>query len=364
MFDLGLTLPFTLGLVTAINPCGFAMLPTWIGYFLTGDAADREDRPEQVLRGLLVSLVMASAFVLVFGTLGLAVTHLVTEESVARRTPWITVLIGLLLIGYGMALLTGRKIPLPIPKPRRGPGSSELWSVFGFGVSYAVVSVGCAAPIFLLQVAGSFGRDGILEGTATYLAFAAGMTAVVASLTLSLALARGGLVRHLRRLLPFMDRIATLTLVLGGAYLVVYGVYEIRLLRNPGTPSNPIVDAVTDLQTHLTNWVAQTGGARVGLALWLVILTAVVWGVAPALTGEARRAGWTITGAVWLLAEGAGHRGDLVVLPVGKLTMDWPARIANWAGAPGRGAVPLEALLTLAVAATLIILIRPAFRRR
>ena len=364
MFDLGLTLPFTLGLVTAINPCGFAMLPTWIGYFLAGDAADREDRPEQVLRGLLVSLVMAGAFILVFGTLGLAVTHLVTEESIARRTPWITVLVGLFLIGYGLALLTGRRVRLPIPMPRRGPESSELWSVFGFGVSYAIVSVGCAAPIFLLQVAGSFGRDGILEGTATYLAFAAGMTAVITSLTLSLALARGGLVRHLRRLLPFTDRIGTLILVLGGAYLVVYGVYEIRLLRNPGTPSNPIVDAVTDLQTHLTNWVAQTGGASVGLALWLVALTAVVWGIGPALSGEARRTAWTITGAAWLLGEGIAHRGDLVVLPVGRLAMDWPARIANWADAPGRGAVPLEVLLTLVVAATLVILVRPAFQRR
>ena len=364
MFDLGLTLPFTLGLVTAINPCGFAMLPTWIGYFLTGDAADREDRPEQVLRGLLVSLVMAGAFVLVFGTLGLAATHLVTEESVARRTPWITVLIGLLLIGYGLALLTGRQVRLPIPKPRRGPGSSELWSVFGFGVSYAVVSIGCAAPIFLLQVAGSFGRDGILEGTATYLAFAAGMTAVVASLTLSLALARGGLVRHLRRLVPFMDRIATLALVLGGAYLVVYGIYEIRLLRNPGTPSNPVVDAVTDLQTHLANWVAQAGGTRVGLALWLVVLTAVVWGIGPALTGEARRTGWTIVGAAWLFGEGVGHRGDLVMLPVGRLAMDWPARIANWTDTPGRWAVPLEALLTLVALATLALFVRPMFRRR
>ena len=180
MFDLGLTLPFTLGLVTAINPCGFAMLPTWIGYFLAGDAADREDRPEQVLRGLLVSLVMAGAFILVFGTLGLAVTHLVTEESIARRPPWITVLVGLFLIGYGLALLTGRRVRLPIPKPRRGPESSELWSVFGFGVSYAIVSVGCAAPIFLLQVAGSFGRAGILDGPAPTLAFAAGGTAAAA----------------------------------------------------------------------------------------------------------------------------------------------------------------------------------------
>ena len=31
-----------LGIVTAINPCGFAMLPTWLGYFLGRDnAADR-----------------------------------------------------------------------------------------------------------------------------------------------------------------------------------------------------------------------------------------------------------------------------------------------------------------------------------
>ena len=44
--------------------------------------------------------------------------------------------------------------------------------------------------------------------------------------------------------------------------------------------------------------------------------------------------------------------------------LDWPARIANWADAPGRGAVPLEVLLTLVVAATLVILVRPAFQRR
>ena len=364
MFDLGLTLPFTLGLVTAINPCGFAMLPTWLGYFLAGDAADREDRPEQVLRGLLVSLVMAGAFVLVFGTLGLAVTHLTTEESIARRTPWITVLVGILLIGYGLTLLAGRRIRLPTPKIRRGPGSSELWSVFGFGVSYAIVSVGCAAPIFLLQIAGSFGRDGILEGTATYLAFAAGMTAVVASLTLSLALARGGLVRHLRRLLPFMDRIGTFALVLGGAYLVVYGIYEIRLLRNPATSSNPIVDAVTDLQSHLTNWVVQSGGAQVGLALWLVVLTAMIWGIGPAMTREARQTGWTVVGMAWLLGEGIAHRGELVLFPVGRLILDWPTRMANWVGTPGRWAVPLEALLTLVIVTTLVILARPAFRRR
>lgn len=367
MFDLGLTLPFTLGIVTAVNPCGFAMLPTWIGYFLAGDTADadrREERPEQVLRGLLVSLVMAGAFVLVFGGLGVVVSHLVTEEAIARRTPWITVLLGPLLIAYGLSLLTGREVRLPIPRPRRGPGSSELWSVFGFGASYAVVSIGCAAPIFLLQVAGSFGRDGVLEGTATYLAFAAGMTAVVAALTLSLALARGGLVRNLRRLLPLVERLGAFALVLGGAYLVVYGVYEIRLLRNPGTPSNPVVDAVTELQSHFTTWVTTVGGTRVGLALWLLVLTIIVWGVGPALTQEARRTGWTVAAVAWLLAEGAGHQGELVVLPVARLARDWPARMAGWTDDPGRWAVPLELLVTVAAVTTLALLVRPVLRRR
>ncbi len=364
MFDLGLALPFTLGIVTAVNPCGFAMLPTWIGYFLTGDAADREERPEQVLRGLQVSLVMAGAFVLVFGGLGVVVSHLVTEEAIARRTPWVTVVLGLLLIAYGLALLAGREVRLPLPKPRRGPGSGELWSVFGFGASYAVVSIGCAAPIFLLQVAGSFGRDGVLEGTANYLAFAAGMTAVVAALTLSLALARGGLVRNLRRLLPFVDRLGALALVLGGAYLTVYGIYEIRLLRNPGTPSNPVVDAVTDLQSHLTTWVTTSGGTRVGLALWLVVLTIVVWGVRPVLTQEARRTAWTITGMVWLVAEGAGHRGELVVLPIVRLLAGWPDRMAGWVDDPGRWAVPLEVALTVVAVATVALLVRPALHRR
>ncbi|MCP4850530.1 MAG: hypothetical protein GY900_02205, partial [Actinomycetia bacterium] len=195
MIDVSLALPFTLGIVTAINPCGFAMLPTWLGYFLGSDTADGEARPEQVLRGLSVSLILTAAFVLVFGALGLAVNTVVSEEAIATKTPWVTVILGAAFVPYGLFMLTGRQLRIPFFKPARGPSTTELWSVLGFGVSYAVVSIGCSAPIFLLHVAGSFGRDGIVDGIAVYLAFAAGMAAVVTSLTLSLAVARGGLTR-------------------------------------------------------------------------------------------------------------------------------------------------------------------------
>jgi len=349
MIDVSLALPFTLGIVTAINPCGFAMLPTWLGYFLGRDTADGEARPEQVLRGLSVSLTLTAAFVLVFGALGLAVNTVVSEEAIATKSPWITVILGAAFVPYGLFMLTGRQLRIPFFKPDRGPSTTELWSVLGFGVSYAVVSIGCSAPIFLLHVAGSFGRDGIVDGIAVYLAFAAGMAAVVTSLTLSLAVARGGLARHLRRLLPHFDRIGAVALMLGGSYLIVYGVYEIRILRDARAPSNPIVDSVTDLQSHLTNWAANVGGPRLGLALWLVVATLVAWGLGPALATRPRRWLWLVVGGAWTVAEGLVHRGDLVVIPVGRLIGDWPGRIGNWIDDPVRWATPLEALLTIAV---------------
>ena len=64
MFDIELVLPFSLGIVTAINPCGFAMLPTWLGYFIGRDTADNQARPEQVIRGLFVSLILTTTFVI------------------------------------------------------------------------------------------------------------------------------------------------------------------------------------------------------------------------------------------------------------------------------------------------------------
>ena len=350
MISVGLAVPFTLGIVTAVNPCGFAMLPTWLGYFLGRDTADREARPEQVIRGLSVSLILTGAFVLVFGALGLAVNSIVSEEAIAARTPWVTVVLGMLFVPYGLALLTGRQVRIPFNKAGRGPRGREAWSVLGFGISYAVVSVGCAAPIFLLHVAGSFGRDGIVDGTAVYLAYAAGMAAVVTSLTLSLAIARGGMARHLRRLLPHVDRISAVALMLGGAYLIVYGIYEIRILRNPAVPSNRIVDAVTDLQSHLTNWAAGIGGLRLGLALWLVVATLAVWGISPALATRTRRNTWIFLLGAWVVAEGLFQRGNLVVVPVGRLLLDWPARVSNWVDRPWRWATPLELVVTLVVA--------------
>ena len=128
----------------------------------------------------------------------------------------------------------------------------------------------------------------------------------------SLALARGGIVRNLRKLLPYIDQIGALALLTGGAYLCIYGIYEIRTLNSPGSGANPIVEKISELQSHLTIWISEVGGLEIGLALWLTVITFVLWGLNPAFTGTAKNyLRFSLLG-IWLLIEGVIYKLSLI----------------------------------------------------
>ena len=58
MIDLPLALAFSSGLLAVVNPCGFAMLPAYLGYFIGAD--DGELRPFQaVVRAVVVAVTVA-----------------------------------------------------------------------------------------------------------------------------------------------------------------------------------------------------------------------------------------------------------------------------------------------------------------
>ena len=58
MFDIDLARPLTLGLVAAFNPCGFAMLPAYVSYFLGLESDDETNVARNVLRALVVAVTM------------------------------------------------------------------------------------------------------------------------------------------------------------------------------------------------------------------------------------------------------------------------------------------------------------------
>lgn len=272
MIDVPLTFAFTAGLVAAVNPCGFPMLPAYLSYFIGLD--DPESTvATRVPRALAAAGSVSVGFMAVFVALGIPVNAGIT--SIYRAMPWATIVIGVALVGLGAAMLSGFRLTAALPHLDKGGRGRGFGSMALFGVSYAVASLSCTLPFFLTVVAGTTERANLLSGVVAFVAYAAGMSLVLMVISVALALARDSLVQHLRRALPYVDRVAGALLVLVGGYLVYYWVFN--LARDPSdTIGTSPIARVEDLAYDAAAWL-QDGGLRLGAVLAVVVLAAVAW---------------------------------------------------------------------------------------
>ncbi|WP_235854986.1 cytochrome c biogenesis CcdA family protein [Nonomuraea aridisoli] len=249
--ELPLALAVTAGAVAAFNPCGFAMLPAYLTLLVNDEGGGRP-----VVRALVLSGAMTAGFVTVFGLFGLAVS--VLAVSVGAYLPWATIVIGLLLLGLGVWLVSGRELIVRVPGLATGRPTTAPLSLYGYGLSYAVASLSCTVGPFLAVTSAALSGAGPAGGAAAFLAYALGMGLVVTVLSLAVGLARAAAVARLRRLLPYVSRAGGVLLVLAGLYVAYYGWYELRVLAGAAA-DDPIVGAVTSAQSALTTWLTNAG---------------------------------------------------------------------------------------------------------
>ncbi|HWH33891.1 MAG TPA: cytochrome c biogenesis CcdA family protein [Acidimicrobiales bacterium] len=264
MIDVPLAYAFTAGLVATVNPCGFPMLAAYLSYFVGTDDAER-DGAGRVPRALVAAAAVSAGFLAVFAAVGVPINAGVSW--IYRVMPWFTLVVGAGLAVLGVAMLTGRKPALSLPRLDRGGETRRLRSMVVFGASYAVASVSCTLPVFLVVVAGTTERVNAASGLLAFGAYGVGMSLVLMVLSLALALARESMVRRLRQALRYADRAAGVLLVVVGAYLLYYGVYAMDP-ANPATVSP--VGLVDAWSSAAAAWLAE-GGTSLGLALAAVV---------------------------------------------------------------------------------------------
>lgn len=269
------TLAFTAGIVAAFNPCGFAMLPAYLSWFLGEEGGAADSRSVGVLRSLAVGGAVSLGFLAVFGTAGLVVQHLFA--SFTAYTPYVTVVIGLgVLLPLGVLRLAGRELKLAIPRYQGAVRGRGLASMVLFGVSYATVSLSCTLLPFLVAVAGTFQQRNLFAGLAVFGSYSAGMGVVLMALTLALGLAKGSMVRHFRRALPYVGRVSGGLLVLAGAYIGYYGWYSIGVLAGRDVSAGPVA-LVESASGQVGNWFASAGEPLVGGILAGLIVASLAW---------------------------------------------------------------------------------------
>ena len=287
-----LALAFIAGTVATVNPCGFALLPAYLSYFLgldtdsaatgaagpgsggtTGSAVDIRSRSNTnpVLRALAVSAAVTAGFVVVFGVMGVIWSSV--SGWLGGRLPYFTMAIGVVLVGLGIAMLRGFEPIINLPKLQLSERRRELSSMFLYGVSYAIASLSCTIGVFIAVTSTTLTNSSFLEGVATFVAYGLGMGATLAVLTIAVALAKQGLVTRFRKLLPHMHTISGVLLILAGAFVTYYAWVEVQELN--GTGSSAVVDWVRDIQSSLQRWAEAQGAARLALGAAILIGGAV-----------------------------------------------------------------------------------------
>lgn len=252
------------------------MLPAYLALVVLGDGRGDRRRAVAVRRALAATAVMALGFVAVFGTFGLVIAPL--ADSVQRYLPIVTVLIGAVLVALGAWMLSGRELTVLMPKPRRGAPTARLGSMFGYGVAYAIASLSCTIGPFLAVTSITFRVGSVLGGLLAYLAYAAGMALVVGVAATTVALAGIAATTAARRLLPYVNRAGGALLIIVGAYVAYYGVYELRLFFTRADPRDPVIEAAAAIQQALSGWLSDIGVWPLTAALVVLVLGTVLLG--------------------------------------------------------------------------------------
>ena len=200
---------FISGAVSFFSPCRFALIPSYISYYLCdGERSSRPTVAQALLGGGIASL-------------GIFASVLVTGSLIVRLWEFVQPhLMGLLSLGSLFIVLMGVLIilgvPLELNLPLAASRRKGCAGLFSFGVFYGLAIAGCAAPAFFLLIAYAL-TLGSADGMALFAIYALGMSALLMLTTLALSLG-WEVVKDLNEVLPMFRKVAGLTLVAFGAY--------------------------------------------------------------------------------------------------------------------------------------------------
>lgn len=232
---------FGAGMVSAVNPCGFVLLPTYLGLYLGSEeggrgneVSPRDGVASRLGRALMISISVTLSFVVLFGVVGLALGA--TTAALAAAFPWVGLGIGVLLVLSGAAMLGGGHLYLgTLQRLGAAVGSSAgrrgIRGYVAYGLAYGSCSLGCTLPIFLAVVGSGVVAGGWVAAARQFVLYALGMGFVLSVLTLGVAVLKQTVFGAIRGLGAYLEPASGLLLLATGAYVTYYWLALGDLLR-------------------------------------------------------------------------------------------------------------------------------------
>jgi cytochrome c biogenesis protein CcdA len=210
---------FSAGMVASVNPCGVVMLTTYA--FQRMGEARQKTAGRQVLESIAHTLAITLSFVIIF--LGVGSLIAAGSQALLDYFPLAGLLIGVVMAVVGTWLFVKRKtLSLNLAVLQSSGEKLSVWSDLLFGLSYAVASLSCTLPIFLVVAGNALSAGDFRSAVVQFGAYALGMGTVVLVVVLGAVLFKRALARWLRGVTPFVHRLSSLFLAGAGVYIVIY----------------------------------------------------------------------------------------------------------------------------------------------
>ncbi|WP_418282613.1 cytochrome c biogenesis protein CcdA [Halorubrum sp. DTA98] len=200
------------GAAAFFSPCSYALLPGYVGYYVSASNPERSPVAGAALRGSAAALGAVATFTVLGGLTA------VVGNSLRSVIPTFEAGVGIVLVALGTLVVAEYDVSAHVPLPRRRTGVVG----FGlFGAMYALAAAGCVSPLFLAVVVQALALPpaGVLSVFAalagTFVLLLLGATVVIAAGHSAGTALVSGMSRRLTRL--------------GGVLLVVGGVVQLWL---------------------------------------------------------------------------------------------------------------------------------------
>ncbi len=224
LFSLPYAFAFGAGFAALASPCGIAMLPAYISYYLgvREDGFQDEHIAERLVKALSIGGTATLAFIVLFGAFGIVWAAV---GSVLRDIiPGAAVAVGVGLMALGILMLVTGKAPFLMRTigVNWGTGSRGYLSIFLFGLAYALATLSCTFPIFLAIMGNALTLGGPAAVVSQFVTYGLGMGIGLLAITLGAATFKNVVTYAIRGAVPYMERISAVILVGAGGYIVYY----------------------------------------------------------------------------------------------------------------------------------------------
>jgi cytochrome c biogenesis protein CcdA len=214
---------FGAGMVASANPCGVLLLPSY-ALFQIGTEQEQSSIFKRLLRSILIAAVLTLGFVLIFGLVGVVISA--GGQWLVEVFPIIGLVIGLAMAGGGIYLLvTHKSLGIFALSRLHVERQRGLGNAFVFGIVYALGSLSCTLPVFLVVVGSALSGGNFISSMGQFISYALGMGLIIVIVMIGTALFRETLSRGLRKVVPHIHRVSSLFMIGAGGYLVYYWLF-------------------------------------------------------------------------------------------------------------------------------------------